>query len=366
MSSDPVALTALVPHRRPMLLLSALTRSGKSDAECRAEIAPDNLFLGPDGRLDRVALLEVMAQCFAAGSGAAQTEGAPGMGYLAGIRDVCIHGDAVVGDVLTIRARSEGGLGDISLVRGEVYCCSRLLAEGRFKIYAPSSGGAAGGGTLMARRVVVVMLFCLAWICLVPPAGVQAAEDGPAADLLEAVARKTKDIQSLSASFQQEKKLSFLEAPLRSVGRFCLVRSNTDGEKGERLLWEYTTPAASGFLYENGAGFLWMKERAALRPVSGQEDVLLKAMAEHILAWVKVDPGRLSALYHMERPDPAVPRLRLIPRQSGAFFSALDVLFAQDLRSVRSLIFVEKNGDSTRLNFDKTRVNAPLPAYCRP
>lgn len=143
MSSDSAALAALVPHRRPMLLLSALTRSGKNDAECEAEIAPDNLFLGPDGWLDRVALLELMAQCFAAGSGAAQTEGVPGMGYLAGMRDVRIHGDAVVGDILTIRARSEGGLGDISLVRGEVYCGSRLLAEGLFKIYAPPVGGVA-------------------------------------------------------------------------------------------------------------------------------------------------------------------------------------------------------------------------------
>lgn len=218
----------------------------------------------------------------------------------------------------------------------------------------------------MARHVAAALLFCLAWICLISPAEVLAAKNDPAAELLEAVAQKTKDIQSLSASFQQEKKLSFLEAPLLSEGRFCLVRGNTDGEKGERLLWEYTAPAASGFLYENGAGFLWMKERKGLRPVSGQEGVLLKAMAGHILAWVKVDPGRLGALYRMERPDQDVPRLRLIPRQPGAFFTALDVLFVQDLRSVRSLTFVEKNGDSTRLNFDETRINAPLPAYCRP
>ena len=143
MFSNLVALAALVPHRPPMLLLNVLTRAAESGAECGAQIAPDNLFLGPDGRLDRVALLELMAQCFAAGSGAVRAKGAPGMGYLAGMRDVRIHGDAGAGDFLNIRARPEGGLGDITLVRGEVSCGSRLLAEGLFKIYAPSSGGAA-------------------------------------------------------------------------------------------------------------------------------------------------------------------------------------------------------------------------------
>lgn len=219
----------------------------------------------------------------------------------------------------------------------------------------------------MARRgtLMLALLFCLAWGWVAPPAGVR-AEDGPAAELLEMVAQETKNIRTLSASFRQGKKLSFLEAPLLSEGRFCLARDNADGAKGEYLLWEYVAPAVSGFLYENGKGFLWMKDRAALRPVNGREGVLLKAMASHILAWVNVDPRRLSALYRMDRPDPKAPRLRLIPRQAEAFFSALEVLFAPELRSVRSLTFVEKNGDSTRLDFDAARINAPLPAYCRP
>lgn len=185
-----------------------------------------------------------------------------------------------------------------------------------------------------------------------------------ARDLLTAVARNTRHIRTLSADFRQEKTLSFLESPLVSEGHLCLVRTQSAEEP--QVLWEYVTPVASGFLYENGRGYLWMKERAAKRPVSGQEGVILKAMTSHILAWIDVEPERLARLYTMERPDARVPMLRLTPRQKGAFFTTLEVAFAPDLRTVRSLTFVEQGGDTTRLIFASVGLDAPLPAYCRP
>ncbi len=132
-------LEGLLPHRPPMLLLDGPARISGDEAETTVHVRADHMFLTEDGRLDRVAFLEIMAQCFAAGAGARSSDGLPGMGYLAGVREMVVHGDAHVGETLTVRTRPEARLGDIVVVRGEICSGSRMLAEARFKIYAPSA-----------------------------------------------------------------------------------------------------------------------------------------------------------------------------------------------------------------------------------
>ena len=70
-NTDPQqSLTAIVPHRAPMLLLSGLESFSSEEARATATVLEDNPFLRPDGKLERVAYAEIMAQCFAAGAGA--------------------------------------------------------------------------------------------------------------------------------------------------------------------------------------------------------------------------------------------------------------------------------------------------------
>lgn len=70
----------------------------------------------PDGKLERVAYAEIMAQCFAAGAGASllATGGscAGKWGYLAALRDVTIHAEAQVGQHLDVQVRILPGLGN--------------------------------------------------------------------------------------------------------------------------------------------------------------------------------------------------------------------------------------------------------------
>lgn len=202
-------------------------------------------------------------------------------------------------------------------------------------------------------------------------------------ELLLRVAASTADIHSLSASFTQEKKLSMLDDPLLSSGLMCLERDpapTTDvaDSGGEKVFWAYTEPSVSGFAYENGQGWLWTDDRAKTRRAQGMEGTALKAVTEHILAWVRVRPEALRKVYSMERlpdvtepsatpgsPTGPLPVLRLMPRQANSFFSELVVTFAPELDSVRSLRFVEKNGDVATLFFSNVRINAPLPPQCQ-
>ena len=133
-------LTALMPHRAPMLLLSRLVSFTSEEARATATVLEDNPFLRPDGKLERVAYAEIMAQCFAAGAGASllATGGScAGWGYLAALRDVTIHAEAQVGQHLDVQVRISARLGEIAVVDGEIHADGQVLATGQFKIFMP-------------------------------------------------------------------------------------------------------------------------------------------------------------------------------------------------------------------------------------
>ena len=134
------SLTALMPHRAPMLLLSGLDSFTSEEARATATVREDNPFLRADGTLERVAYAEIMAQCFAAGAGAsllAAGDSCAGWGYLAALRDVAVHADARVGQCLKVFVRVSAKLGEIAVVDGEVHAEGQLLATGQFKIFMP-------------------------------------------------------------------------------------------------------------------------------------------------------------------------------------------------------------------------------------
>ena len=195
--------------------------------------------------------------------------------------------------------------------------------------------------------------------------------------LLDAAARQSAGIASLSADFVQEKSMAVLARPMTSQGYFCLRRGVQASSVQERatskdangfqpadsLLWAYTRPLASGFIYKNGKGALWEGSPEATRPANERESSVITAIIRNILDWISIDPAALRATYRLERPQADKPMLQLYPlRQS--FFAKLEVTFAEDLKSVRQLTFTERNGDTVRIIFKQTRVNEALPAPC--
>ena len=207
----------------------------------------------------------------------------------------------------------------------------------------------------------IALAMCLA---CTPAAAAVAADAGPqdreAVLLLEEAARRSADIATLSAGFRQEKKLSILKQPLASQGYLCVARSPG---RGERLLWAYTSPAPSGFVYEDGQGALGETSPADKRPAGAREAGLIAAIVGHIMAWIRIDAAGLQQAYRLERPEKDRPVLLLYPRRQS-FFVKLEAVFAPALDSVRQLTFFEAGGDTVRIVFTDARINQPLPERC--
>lgn len=213
----------------------------------------------------------------------------------------------------------------------------------------------------MRCYLVLVMILAMCRPCAAALEANADRHDPAAVLMLEEAARHSANITTLSANFRQEKKLSILAQPLTSQGYMCVTRASA--AHGERLLWAYTSPAPSGFVYANGQGALWETHPADKRATGPQEAGVITAIVKHILAWIQIDPKVLRQTYRLERPTKDMPVLLLYPHRQS-FFAKLEVLFAPALDSVRQLTFFEANGDMVRILFTDTQINQPLPERC--
>lgn len=220
----------------------------------------------------------------------------------------------------------------------------------------------------------------------------QAAPDP--ADLLRRFRDNTAGTRTLMTLFQQQKTLALMAETLDAEGRMCVQQT----PQGLSLLWEYTAPSVSGFVYdEHGTLRLWLRDRTAIRPATDNESGLLRAMSEQILSWLRTNPELLARTYHLEwlPPTPvatpvatpaatsaatsstiaagAAPAeqvwphgVGLVPKRNNVFFSRLEVRFDPAVTRLHSLRLVEKEGDATLLLFSGELRNAPLPDFCQP
>ncbi|PLY00931.1 MAG: 3-hydroxyacyl-ACP dehydratase [Desulfuromonas sp.] len=136
----PTDVTAFVPHRSPMRMVSRLLVCDSDDlGTVEAVIADDNPLLRADGSLEEVALCEILAQSFAATQGYIDLKNslAAERGFLVGIRSIDIFAPAHRGDVLTIKVQLLMRMEGFYLVRGEVLRGDELLAEGEMKVWVP-------------------------------------------------------------------------------------------------------------------------------------------------------------------------------------------------------------------------------------
>ena len=159
---------------------------------------------------------------------------------------------------------------------------------------------------------------------------------------------------------KKKKTLAILSMPLVSEGYMCFSRE----ADGPRLLWAYTSPAPSGFLWEKGGGALWQGGVSGRRAPSAREARLLEAVSRQILFWLSFEPESVLRAYAVEKADAAARELVLLPRRP-AFFERVRLVFAPGMASVAELEF--SGGDeATALSFSQTAVDAPLPPRCRP
>lgn len=120
-----------------MLLVDRLLEAEELQSMSEMTVRADMVFVGEDGVLDGVAYAEIIAQSLAAMEGFLQLEGfgSNREGYLLGVRNIELFGQARVGDTLRISVQKVGKYGDFGIARGEVRNGDTLIASGEVKVW---------------------------------------------------------------------------------------------------------------------------------------------------------------------------------------------------------------------------------------
>ena len=139
----PQAAREFMPHRPPMQLVERLLVAENGNGEVETVLAADSPLTGADGRIEEAALVELIAQAYAAVQGYCDLRAGrqPGRGFLVGIRQAQMTAPARCGERLRIAVRTQARVESFAMVEGEVHCGERLLASAVIKLWLP--GGEA-------------------------------------------------------------------------------------------------------------------------------------------------------------------------------------------------------------------------------
>ena len=137
--SLPMSTEHLIPHGPSLCLVDRLLEFKDQSGLLESSLETSNVLIGDDGRLNRPALVEMIAQSYAAVKGYEYMLKGKTVkkGYLVGIRKIEFQGWSFKGDRLEIHVKKEGGIGDFAVIRGEVRRNEKIIASGVFKLWMP-------------------------------------------------------------------------------------------------------------------------------------------------------------------------------------------------------------------------------------
>jgi len=129
---------SLIPHRAPMLLVSRVADVQEKTGSAEAVVGEDHLFLRANGTLAPEVCCELIAQGFGVCEAVRRLQKGltiNGGGYLSNMRDMEVFAPAHAGDVLTIQTEKQDECFGTYIVRGEVFCQARKLAQATVYIF---------------------------------------------------------------------------------------------------------------------------------------------------------------------------------------------------------------------------------------
>lgn len=120
-----------------MRLVDTLLACEDGSGEAEACIPEHSLLAGGDGEIDEAALIELIAQAYAAVKGYDDLIRGkpPGKGFLVGMRRLSITGTARAGDRLRVSIKTVGVFANFAVVEGAVVRGEDTLASGTLKLW---------------------------------------------------------------------------------------------------------------------------------------------------------------------------------------------------------------------------------------
>lgn len=214
-----------------------------------------------------------------------------------------------------------------------------MLALGRF------SAGFRWGGVAVAAGMALAL------------AGVPVRADEAAVARLRELETQLREVRTVQTDFVQEKRLAVFSRTVTLTGRIAL-------ERGERLSWQVATPVRHAMVIQGDRAQLWDEDTDRVQTIDLGANPAFKAMFEQMRAWFSGEYSALAAGYEISvrAEDPLT--FAFVPRAGtamAAMLAEVTVTIAADRRRLSEIAMVEVGGDSNRLRFLNTVLDAPIP-----
>lgn len=133
----PLGAEEFIPHRLPMRLVERLLEVDGKAGVVEAQITADCPLVDDSGQLDDVALIEMIAQGYAAIKGYVdRVDGKPvRQGFLVGIKTFVRLETVAVDELLRIELKTLAELEDFAVAAGKIWCGETLVGHGEIKIW---------------------------------------------------------------------------------------------------------------------------------------------------------------------------------------------------------------------------------------
>jgi len=133
----PLDAEGLLPHRLPMRLVDRLLAIDGKNGTVETLVAADCPLVDSGGTLEPIALIELIAQGYAALKGYLdRLEDKPvRQGFLVGIKKLACLESVQVGDLLKIDIKTLGELEDFAVAEGQIWCGDKMIARGEIKVW---------------------------------------------------------------------------------------------------------------------------------------------------------------------------------------------------------------------------------------
>lgn len=135
----PIATDEMIPHRAPFKMIDQIVSFDDDSKSSVLEytVKENSPFLNPDGSLDGESFLEIIAQAAAAQHGFnLKREGAKEeLGFLVGVRDLQISGQAFKGDTVTVQVECGTEIETVSAVSGSISKAGKEIASALITVW---------------------------------------------------------------------------------------------------------------------------------------------------------------------------------------------------------------------------------------
>ncbi len=125
-----------IPQRSPIVMIHELAEASEEHAVTHLHVSSENVFVR-DGVLLEPGMVENIAQTAAAQVGYIfkQNNLPIPIGYIAGIKDLVIHGQPPIESTIKTTVRVLNQVLDVTLVEGQIHLNDKLLARCEMRIF---------------------------------------------------------------------------------------------------------------------------------------------------------------------------------------------------------------------------------------